>query len=324
MSLLAPDSKSLLAYAKYIPAGLAIGGGSAGLINLLGQMKQEREEQDRDKSKLPNDVLTVPVPVQPKLAAELPPGAIKALEEAGEKIVPGVKSVLPKAIEGLGEGIPAAERLAHEAAPAAEAATEAAAGAPKVEAAAGTTTTPPVGGGAVPPISTPPAGSSAASGGGWWDSIKQNVKNNKGRWTIGTGLTGAAGLTTAGTISERNQPSNSLWDAAGVTGALVGGGLLGYNLVDRIMKNRRAAQLQDRLDKAKQEYGTLLGQTLGSAGAAKAASFDPDENFPMINGLCLGLIEPQFPELSHQKAAGSAWMTFVAPVALVRGIGVIN
>ena len=62
---------------------------------------------------------------------------------------------------------------------------------------------------------------------------------------------------------------------------------LGYGVVNQGMKMTRKAQMQTRLDKAKAEYSTLLGNQLAenSGNPIKQAGLDPDTCFPILKGI---------------------------------------
>lgn len=147
----------------------------------------------------------------------------------------------------------------------------------------------------------------------------QHLMANKGRYLGGAAVVGTGvGLER---YIQKDQVPSSLSDAAMVTGVLAGGGLLGYGAVDGYMRNRQKEQMQERLDQAKSEYGTLLGHSLVNGKAAEVE--DPNNHFPLINGLCLGVVESEFSEDGQKIAESWGSLLFGAPGGLAVLTGVL-
>ena len=213
--LIRPNGDQMLDYTKrYLPAGVLLGAGSAGLIHLMAKMRELKNEQQAQETN--SDTLTVPVPIPAQKTAANP------LSNISNAIGSAWKYLKAKPVIRLG-GLAAAGTYA-----------------------------------------------------------------------------GAAALNAA-----KTPPSvgDNLFDAAAPIAIGGGSALLSYGIVDNMLKNRERKQLQARLDQAKDQYSTMLGQTLASANAAKSASLENADLFPTIHGICLGLVDAEFPD--HEKQATS-------------------
>ena len=120
-------------------------------------------------------------------------------------------------------------------------------------------------------------------------SIAKWIMTHKGPSLAIAGITAGTGLTaaqSAGAIPTTDAPANPLWDLGMSLGAIGLAGGAGYSLVDRTLEKREQDSLEDRLNKAKSEYGTILGQSL-SAPTKVAFIMDPDEQFPILQGFSM-------------------------------------
>lgn len=238
-------------FVKYFPPGLAIGAGSAGLIHLMSQMKQLKEEQKAQE--VGNDTLTVPIPQ--KIASSPWATALAGLTRSMRRTAPLM----------LTNGAQVAQ---------------------------------------------PVAGAAAAAAPGRLSGLLSHLGANKWRYASGGAALGATGM--AEHMSTKDTVPSSLSDAGMVTAILAAGGLGGYHMVDNALENRQKEQLQTRLDRSKNEYGTLLGQTL--AGGKTATLDDPNSTFPIIKGICMQVVCDEFGEQKVAETVGS--MMFGAPGAL--------
>lgn len=224
-----PDSDQALDYAKrYIPAGILLGAGGAGIVHLLAKMRELKKEQE---VQAPGpDTLTVPIPTPAvKMAASTNPFGI--LSQVGSRSATSIRG--SKILDSLG---------------------------------------------------------------GAWKFL---AKDHPWRGVAALGAAGYGGAVAANSVNAPKAVGDSIWDAAAPVALTGGSALLSYGLVNNLLQNREKKQLQERLDRAKDQYGTMLGQTLSSANASKVAGLDG--LFPTIHGICLGLVDNEFP--GHEKEA---------------------
>ena len=147
--------------------------------------------------------------------------------------------------------------------------------------------------------------------------------------TITGAATGAAALGTAGAVADAgyqamHAPTPEQVAAQGAAPSSfyqlplelgIGGGALaaGYGLVDHLMRRHKQHDLQDELDRAKGDYGDMLGQTLGDPSAKVAAL-----RFPALEGFVAALADELTAPCPVDKTAGLAqWTSSPAALALL-------
>lgn len=120
----------------------------------------------------------------------------------------------------------------------------------------------------------------------------------------------------AGTAFVNAAPSSSpspsyAFEAPLMAGMAAGGLVGGYSLVDSILKARRRRDAAARLEKSKQEYSQLLGQTLTGPASLKTAAFPLcEEMVRLMSGMVAA--ELNLPINGTTKIASSEWQKLLA------------
>ena len=319
--ILPSGTQALNLLGTYLPSSLLVGGGVAGVQHLLA-MKREQDKAD-EESRNRKDVLVVPVSA-PKTAAGGAAGSIvDDLFRAAEAAHPPISTTLSRQMpEAALPAFPPA-RTPGPVPPVAPAAPPADLGDlfHSAESAHPTEAIPAgAGGSAGGGGAGAEAGGAGAGAGAGGADIGLNIPSHQPgwfgknwKWMTGVGGAGAAGLG----LKNYNEGSGtpSLMDAAAITG-IVGGGLMGgYSLVNHLMRERKKKALTEQLAQAKNEYATMLGQTL-----SKTASTDGLTEFPLIHGILQDFALSRADD-SQKNASTSSGMLLLG---IPGGLGVLS
>jgi hypothetical protein len=284
--LLLPNGAEISqALKSYAPTGIAIGAGTAGLVNLLAELRRNRQQQ---VSKSNSEVLEVQIPSPQKKEANGPGlwANIRAKRKRGEKPAkPGQ------------EGYPDKKNWKELTSESKEA-------------------------GFVPAgVSAPILGAIRNIVENVGQAAKKSIPITAGL-TVGTALAGAKGV--GKTLAEQTPNQNPLWQAPLDLAALVVPAAGAYAGVNSVMSSLRKKREEERLQNAQNQYSKLLGQELIGTKTAEfplceevvrvlagsaAAEFNVSVNG--ITKIAQGL------DLGHVLSIGTSSPTLLAVLAAV-------
>lgn len=315
---------------RFGPSHLAMGGGVAGLIHLF---RQQKENQAPAAAQPPDEVLTVEIPTTPEEEQKKIAGVGKRIGDVGAwllnkamamKGAPVPRPLRTPAEEFLRRGAPR-DRLWNEAVYAVRAKNKAL---DEAAAAVQKQMQPTIADRVKTTVTN--AGKDLRD----WFSEKATTLKSKipsfdpkpflaNNWkTLGAGGAGGIGvLSVLADKSSYNDIANSPNGAAAVTDLnnqaaskgsptatesllggramtmLAGGGatLLGYKVVDTILRNRERKMKERQLDRAKEEYGSLLGKSLAGGKTASEELFN-------LHGLINSVVVCDQPETNSKQA----------------------